>query len=116
MFWKEKWDKSNSRRPNITPLDSPRPGPSRRSSSPLSLYASDIVYPIPEHADEQQYSGLKRSSAHSDDDEDDDDYIRRPDDDEDVYGDIEDLDAEVDSSHSPLLMKKPILAPQNNGN
>lgn len=72
------------------------------------------MYPIPEHADEQQYSGLKRSSAHSDDDE-DDDYLRRPDDEEDDYGDIEDLDAEVDIGLSPLLVKRLNLSAQNDG-
>lgn len=105
---------------NVTlPSDIAGPSSQRRSSSPLSIYTSDIVYPIAEHTDEQAISSIKRSSAHSDDDDDDDDeeYVRRNNqDDDDMYGDIDDdLDIEIDSSHSPLLATKRMTSSDNNG-
>lgn len=84
----------------------------------MSIYTSDIVYPIAEHTDEQPISSIKRSSAHSDDDDDDDeDYVdRNNQDDDDIYGDIDDdLDIEMDSSHSPLLAAKHMTSSDNNG-
>lgn len=76
------------------------------------MYTSDIVYPIAEHTDEQQISSMKRAATHSDDDEDDDDYQRSEDD---LYGDIEDLDVDLDNSHSPLLAAKYASSSENNG-
>lgn len=113
IYWNQ--NRSYKHRANIVlPTDMAGPSTPRRSSSPLSMYTSDIVYPIAEHTDEQQISCMKRSSAHSDDDEDDDDddYPRSEDD---VYGDTEDLDIEQDSSHSPLLAAKHASSSDNNG-
>lgn len=91
----------------------------RRSSSPLSVCECE-VRPIAEQSEEHAITCIKRSSVASDDDDSDRDSIANDDyrkgDEEDVYGDIEDLDAEQDSSHSPLLSEKHEMMADNKGN
>lgn len=132
VYWKEKTN-SRSYRPRVdVMLQTDLPGGSgsktRRSSSPLSIYACE-VRPIAEQTEEHSISCLKRPPVHLHSDEDDDDsdsdseandddedYNDGKGDDEDVYGDIEDLDVEQDSSHSPLLSEKhEIMVDKGNG-
>lgn len=91
----------------------------RRSSSPLTICASNIVRPIIEHNEQSnlhlRHSSIQKSNdsdeyEHRYKDENHDFQIRHGDDDDDTYGDTEDLDVELDieldASYSPLLTDK----------